>query len=84
MKFFDTTPTGRILNRFSKDMDEGISLVLSFMLWSPTVFTASSLAWVPPTPTLPPNKKRMCSFVAPVSENSSGICIRDVLSSHSA
>lgn len=23
MKFFDTTPTAGILNRFSKDMDEG-------------------------------------------------------------
>ena len=23
MKFFDTTPTARILTRFSKDMDEG-------------------------------------------------------------
>ena len=31
MKFFDTTPTGRILNRFSKDMDEGISHCFSLL-----------------------------------------------------
>lgn len=32
MKFFDTTPTGRILNRFSKDMDEGISYYFFYAL----------------------------------------------------
>jgi len=30
MLFFDSNPTGRILNRFSKDLDEGIPFYKSF------------------------------------------------------
>jgi len=30
MRFFDVTPSGQILNRFSKDMDEGLKLFSYF------------------------------------------------------
>lgn len=44
MKFFDTTPTGRILNRFSKDMDEGISPCFFYALeHKPELAVPSSL-----------------------------------------
>ena len=40
MSFFDTTPLGRIQNRFSKDMyavDEALAYVLSLSLLSPSL-----------------------------------------------
>jgi hypothetical protein len=56
MKFFDTTPTGRILNRFSKDMDEGISHWSCLTLWSTTSARCLWPFWVPnpSTPLLSP------------------------------
>jgi ABC-type multidrug transport system fused ATPase/permease subunit len=48
MSFFDTTPTGRILSRFSKDIhsiDEDLSNYLDFFLFC-TLFVVSSLATI--------------------------------------
>ena len=33
MTFFDTMPTGRIINRFSKDLDEGMSISIVITVW---------------------------------------------------
>jgi len=32
MRFFDVTPSGQILNRFSKDMDEGLKRISYFLV----------------------------------------------------
>jgi len=39
MRFFDVTPSGQILNRFSKDMDEGLKQISYFLVAVFTVYT---------------------------------------------
>ena len=33
MAFFDSTPAGRVINRFSKDMDESMRIFFSFFFF---------------------------------------------------
>lgn len=68
MKFFDTTPTGRILNRFSKDMDEGISH-WSFLSCSGVQQCSPPLAFLGATHAYPPPNKGKVQLCAPASEN---------------
>lgn len=45
MRFFDSTPSARILNRFSKDMDEGKRTTRQEVMFQFLGYDAFQLPW---------------------------------------